>query len=611
MKSKLRSEPLCRPNVLLLPFLLLANASLWAASPSDFLPPAPGWHGASEDLIVEPDNPFITPAERMGLLDTPDYAETVAFLEKLVAASPRLKLHEFGRSAQGRKMYAVIASVEGASCPATLATNDRPTLLAQAGIHAGEIDGKDAGLMLLRDIATANKAHLLERANFLFVPVFNVDGHERISEWNRPNQRGPKHQGWRTTAQNLNLNRDYLKADSPEMCAMLKLINDSNPALYVDLHVTDGIDYAYDITYGYNGLDGAFAWSPRIAAWLENALRPVLDGALKAHGHIPGGLVFSVNDRDLSQGIVRRQGSPNFSHGYGDLRHLPTILVENHSLKPYPQRVLGTYVLLETTLRVVGAQAMELKSAIASDSGARADNIPVNWNVSGVGRKTDFLGIDYTEYFLPASGIKELRWLGKPKVYRDLPITTDQPGLVLKRAKAYYVPVTKPEVIAGLKLHGIRMEMLTESRQIGVQMYRIADVNTANAPFETRFRLRVGVKPEHRVEWFPSGSVRVSTDQPLGDLATVMLEPACSDSLFAWGFFNEILQRTEYIEGYAAAPMAEQMLAEDPLLKAEFQAKLSADPKFAEAPEARLRWFYERSRFYDERYLLYPIGIER
>ena len=130
-------------------------------------------------------------------------------------------------------------------------------------------------------------------------------------------------------------------------------------------------------------------------------------------------------------------------------------------------------------------------------------------------------------------------------------------------------------------------------------------------PFEGRHTLKTGVQAETRTEMFPAGSVRVPADQPLGDLAMALLEPASNDSLFAWGFFLEILQRTEYIEGYTLAPRAEQMLAADPKLKAEFEAKLASDSKFAASPVARLQWFYARSPFYDERYLLYPVGIER
>ncbi|PYJ01090.1 MAG: carboxypeptidase, partial [Verrucomicrobia bacterium] len=274
-------------------------SSVLAANSPELLPPAPPWRGASARLIAGPDDPWITPSEKTGLTDTPSYDETIAYLKKLAAASPLLSLQEFGRTAQGRPIHVVIASKDRAFTPDALRATGRPALLAQAGIHAGEIDGKDAGLMLLRDIAFAGKAGLLDRANFLFVPVFNADGHERISESNRPNQRGPIHQGWRTTAQNLNLNRDYMKADTPEMQAMLTLINRWSPALYLDLHVTDGIDYQYDITFGYNGDTGVFAWSPRIGAWLNETYRPAAEAALRAAGHIPGPVV-EHDERDWS-----------------------------------------------------------------------------------------------------------------------------------------------------------------------------------------------------------------------------------------------------------------------------------------------------------------------
>ncbi len=578
----------------------------------DFLPPAPPWRGNSERLIAGPDNPWITPAERTGLTDSPSYEDTVAWLRKLSDTSPRISMQTFGRTPQGRDLYLVIATKEGASNPDQLRANGRPTLLAQAGIHAGEIDGKDAGMMLLRDLALTGKAKLLDRANFLFVPVFNADGHERASRFNRPNQRGPVRQGWRTTAQNLNLNRDYVKTDTPEMQAMIQLLGNWQPSLYLDVHVTDGIDYQYDVTYGFHGWDGDFAWSPQIGVWLDRTLRPALDAGLKAAGHVPGPLVFSANHRDLSQGISLGPYDPRYSTGYGDLRHIPTVLVENHSLKPHRQRVLGTYVLMETSLEVLGQRAASLRAAVAADSAARPQRIPMNFSNGGGGRRTiEFLGIDYEEYDSPASGAKEVRWLGTPKTFPRLPVSITKPAVELRRPKAYWVPATKPEVIVRLRRHGVKMQTLRKPRALQVEMYRLVDPQPAAMPYEGRHLLKTGVTSETRTETFPPGSVRVSTDQPLGDLVVVMLEPESADSLLAWGFFSEILQRTEYIEGYVVAPMAEKMLADSPRLKAEFEARLASDKDFVADRRARLRWFYERSKFYDQRYLLYPVGLQR
>ena len=593
---------------------LLTSATFGIAS--DHLPPTLPWKGASEALIARSDDPWITPAEKTGLTETPSYDETVVYLKRLDAASRLISLKEFGRSAQGRALWVAIAAKGGAFNPRAAHRSGRPTLLVQAGIHSGEIDGKDAGLMLLRDIALRGKASLLDSVNFLFVPIFNVDGHERSSEWNRPNQRGPARQGWRTTAQNLNLNRDYMKADSPEMQAMLALINQWSPSLYIDVHVTDGIDHQYDITFGYNGDSGAFAWSPRIGQWLNKTYRPSTEAALKAMGHIPGQFFDRGDEVDMAKGFSVGPAMPRFSDGYGDLRHLPTVLVETHSLKPYRQRVLGTYVLIESSLRTLGAEAKALQGAVAADVSANRAVIPMNrGKPTGERTATDFLGVTHETFVSPATGSTEVRWLGTPKLYPRVAVTLEKPGINLVRPKAYWVPVTKPEVISRLKLHGIRMETLATARTLTVEMYRLVNprsqTNSAFHPFEGRHTLTTRVKAETRMESFPAGSARVPTDQPLGDLAVALLEPESHDSFLAWGFFLEILQRTEYIEGYVLAPMVERMLATDAKLKTEFEAKLGADPKFAADSNARMRWFYERSPYYDDRYLLYPVGIER
>lgn len=602
-----------RMNHRLLLAAVLAAPLAWANSPQDFLPPAPAWHGASEALIAPPDHPWITPAEKTGLTDSPNYAATLAWLEQLAAASPRVKLLDFGATAQGRPLCLVVVSAEGAESPEALAKNGRPTLLAQAGIHAGEIDGKDASLMLLRDLAFGGQAALLEKGNFLFIPALNADGHERASEWNRPNQRGLVHQGWRTTAQNLNLNRDYMKADAPEMRALLEVLNAWQPSLYLDLHVTDGIDYQYDITYGFNGERSTFAWSPKIATWLSETLRPQVDRALTAAGHIPGPLIFAQNNRDLTEGIGMGTSSPRFSHGYGDLRGIPTILVENHSFKPYRQRVLGTYVLLAAMLRALGDDAANVRAAIAEDRAARPEQVFANFDLPReTGATIDFAGIAYETYDSPASGTKEVRWLGTPKMYPGLPVHLDCHAATLVRPKAFYVPVSKPEIIERLHAHGIEFDELSETTTVRVTLARLVNPKPAAAPFESRQSLKFErLTWETRDETYPAGSVRVSTDQPLGNLAMMLLDPLSDDSFLAWGFFPEILQRTEYIEGYVIAPLAEKMLADDPTLRAEFEAKLSAEPEFAKNPTARLQWFYRRSKFYDERHLLYPIGLER
>lgn len=572
------------------------------------LPPDLAWSGRSERLLVKATDTWATPWEKNGLTVTPGYDETIGYLKRLAAASPLIRLEIFGQTPQGRDMIvAVVSKDKGLLDP------DKPLLLAQSGIHAGEIDGKDAGLMLLRDIAFKGKSRLLDKANFLFVPVFNIDGHERTSEFNRPNQRGPANQGWRSTAQNLNLNRDYAKLDTPEMRAMIGLIRKYKPDMYMDLHVTDGMDYQYDITFGFQGDSGNWAASPATAKWLRDVFKTEGGKALKTMGHTPGPLIFEKDPSDPTAGLVNDGFSPRYSQTYGDIVHMAAVLVENHSLKNYRRRVLGTYVLLEQTLKTLAKHGAALRAAEAADRAARAAEIPVGWDLEEkASKQVEFLPVAYEKFHSDVTGTDQVRWLGKPAKPIIVPLYESVAKIKLARPKAYWVPATKADVIERLKLQGIEMETLDAPKTVSVSMLRLPDAKPAAKPFEGRFNVEAGTPvAEQREVWFPAGSVRVSTDQPLGDLAMILLDPQSEDSFFAWGFFTEILSRVEYAEGYVLAPLGEKMMAADPKLKAEFEAKVAGDEAFAKNPYARLSWFYERTPYAESTYKLYPVGIEK
>lgn len=610
LPSELLASPVTSATIACMRILILAAALLASTATAQTpleapLPPVRPWHGASEKLVAKPADPWITPAEASGFVTTPDYAATRAWIDKLVAASPLLSIETFGKSPQGRDLYAVRAHKPVVGGPAT----PKPVVLVQAGIHSGEIEGKDAGLMLLRDIALRGKDRLLDKVDLVFVPIYNVDGHERSSPFNRPNQRGPKDMGWRTTAQNLNLNRDYLKADAPETQAMIGLIRRVDPILYLDLHVTDGIDHRYDVTYAFSGWRGYYARSAAIGRFLDTRLRPAMDAALKRNGHIPGYYVSTLDNREPEKGMTQDVDTPRFSTGYGDVAHIPTVLVETHSLKPYRQRVLGTYVFVEESLRLAGERVGELRAAIDADRAARPTTVTTSWKQTPEPiYSVDFLGLAHDTYRSPASGRDELRWLPKPVTFK-MPVYGSNPDKTVTLPRAWWVPATLPHVIDLLKLHGVTIEPIAAPRTLDLDMARATDPKLGRAN-EGHIPLEATIVHERRRETMPAGSVRVPADQPLGLLAAFLLEPESEDGVLAWNLAPGMLQRTEYIEGYAIAPLADRMLANDPKLKAEFDAKVAADPAFAADPTARLQWFYARTPYYDERFLLYPIGRE-
>jgi murein tripeptide amidase MpaA len=605
-----------RRSLLIASALFAFGAPVMAQTPSPkapwdqpFLPPAPHWQGASQALLRDKSDPWVTPFEADAGHDfSPNYVDTRAWFDRLDKASNLIRIEDFGVSPQGRAMYAIIASKDGATLDPK-----KPLLMIQCGIHPGEIDGKDAGMMLLRDMAFHGKDGLLDKVNLVLIPILSVDGHERASAYSRPNQRGPRIQGWRNTATNQNLNRDFMKLDQPEMQALKRLQAKYHADLYVDVHVTDGMDYQYDVTYGFNGENGVWNRSPAIAKWLDDVLKPTMNKGLEAEGHIPGELVFGIDDQNPKAGFNDGGLGERFSNGWGAAAHVPTILIENHSLKPHAQRVLGTYVFIETALKLLAEKGDDLRTAIAADSARRPAQIPANFMSDDKPSYTrQFKGIKYETYDSPASGRKEIRWLGEPdpEIWKT-PFYGSHSTLSLKRPVAYYVPRYRTDLIERLKLHGVKLETLEQDKTLKVEMIRLAEPKIATRANEGHVQISVDQVTSETRDWtFPQGSVRVPTDQPLGDLVVLLLEPQSSESFFAWGMVPEVLSRVEYIEPYAIAPLAETMLAADPALKAEFEAKLAAEPKFAADAEARLAWFYKRTPFYDDHYLLYPIARE-
>ena len=580
------------------------------AASEPIFPPLIPWNGKSKSVAVSKDDPWVTPFEAGDFKVSPSYDDTFAWLSKLVDAAPQtLKMVSLGKGPQGRDIWMVVASKEGNFTPDALKRSNKPTLLWQCGIHSGEIDGKDSGMMMLRDMTVrGTKRDLLDRANLLFVPIFSVDGHERASRYNRSNQRGPEVQGWRTTSRNLNLNRDYAKVDSPEMRAMVRALDEWDPDLYFDVHVTDGADLQYDVTWTATGEHGL---SPEANRWIARVMNARLDRDLAAAGHVPGRYLSFADPFDPQKGVVGGSYEPRYSNGYGDARHLPTVLVETHALKPYDQRVFGTYVMLESVLRLLDEQGGELRGAIARDRARRPKEIPLDWTKADApSGEVEILGIESRVAPSPISGGLRVEWLGKPLTLRVPYYPSDKVTARATRPKAYWVPPAWSDVIERLKVHGIKMESIDDWVEVEVTMYRLTDPKLDAMPFEGRVRVTATPVAEQRREKYPPGSVRVPTDQPLGDLAVALLEPTGPDSFFQWGFFHEVLQRTEYIDAYIMEPMAERMMKDDPKLREEFTRKLAADKAFASDPAKRLEFFYERTPFYDERWRLYPVGRE-
>ena len=177
-------------------------------------------------LLSQAPAPLTSTSEQSGWKRTGRYAEAEALCRAFPKAFPgKARCDTLGTSPEGRPLVALVVSQDGTLTADAARRKQRPVVFFQGGIHAGEIDGKDAGYWLLRDALQGKVLPgALKGVTAVFVPVFNLDGHERFGPNHRPNQVGPEEMGFRTTAQNLNLNRDYAKVDAPEMALLLKYL---------------------------------------------------------------------------------------------------------------------------------------------------------------------------------------------------------------------------------------------------------------------------------------------------------------------------------------------------------------------------------------------------
>ena len=556
--------------------------------------------------------PPVTPYEASGGRRTPRYDETISWLQNLAAASPLLEYATFGTSPEGRPLPLVVADLRGRFTAAQLADRGEEHLvvLVQACIHAGESCGKDAGMLLLRDLAAdpALAERLLERVTLVFIPIFNVDGHERFSAWGRINQNGPEEMGWRVNAANLNLNRDYLKADTVEMRAWLAMWRAWLPDFFIDVHSTDGADYQCALTYGletHGNLEaGLTAWTLRY----EDDLK----GALAAQGWPIFPYVMLKDWADPTSGLVTSAATPRFSQGYVALQNRPGLLVEAHMLKDYATRVEVVGRLLRHSLGWLSGEAKSLRSAVAAADAFtagpqfRAAPLALDFALTDSVRTVDFLGVGASEQVGAVTGGRWFRFDGGPQV---LPMSLqDQlaPSVRARLPEAYLLPPAWGEAIERLEAHGVVSFRLSEPVTLSVRSWRLLDPKWQERPNEGHHPVKYSVEEFGETRTFPAGTVVVDLAQRTARVAAHLLDPQGPDALSRWGFFDAAFERVEYVESYVIEEMIPRLLAENPGWAAELEARKAASPEFAADPWAIRLWFYARTPWWDGRAGVHP-----
>ena len=554
---------------------------------------------------------WLTHFEKSNQLESPDYENTLKYFQKFADKTPLVKIKTIGLTPQGRELKIIIVSKDKTFTPEQAKKTGKAIMLIQNGIHPGEVEGKDACMLLLREILiTKEKQHLLDNAILLIIPVLNVDGHERLSPFNRPNQNGPKTMGWRTNALNLNLNRDYLKADSPEIRAFLNLFNDWLPDFMIDNHTTNGADYQYHVTYGietHQNIDRG------LISFIEKKYLPTLLKKVEDDGFIIGPYM-EFKAGTIESGIIDLPAPPRLSHGYCATQNRICLLVETHSLKPFANRVFSAKSMMEHSISFVSGNYKELVSLNKQADKEAVKNylstkkkFPLVLKGNGKFDKYSFKGFEWYEEYSELTGSTVRKYKNEP-IEIEIPIfnKANSAKKIIVPA-AYLIPQQFSNIIDVLKAHQIKFNTLKSTKNVKVEKYRFENVQFAPRPYEGRQLPTFNCNAFTEKVDVEAGTLIVYTNQRQLRVIVNLLEPEAPDSFVNWGFFNAFFERKEYAESYVMEPYAKQMIKDDPNLRSEFYKKLNENESFRNNGGERLDFFYKRSPFYDKGENVYPI----
>jgi dipeptidyl-peptidase-4 len=497
------------------------------------------------------DKPLLTVAERSDYRATSRHADVIAFCEELARRSSVVKRGRLGVSGEGRELPLLILSDPPVTTPQEAVRSGKLVILVIGNIHAGEVDGKEALLMLARDLVTAKDQPLLKNLVIVFCPLFNADGNEPISRANRTDQAGPvEGVGIRENAAGFDLNRDFVKLETPEVHALVRSFNEWDPAVFIDMHTTNGSYHRYLLTY-----DG-----PR-------------------HPAVPAGLVEAVRDRllpDAGRRLEKATGFHSFFYGnfeaghslwetypseprygvqYFGLRDRIAILSESYSYSPFRDRVRASYGFVRACLEYTADHRGEVRDLLkpgkpAATVPVRTKAVPLNgqWKVLG------FVEDKQSGVRSVPTETKEytLRYLGKC-----------EPRLSVSRPFAYLIPSSYAKAIEVLRRHGITLEELSKDTELDAEIYRIDALSRSNSPFQRHRLVTVDATARTARQRAPAGTIVVRTEQPLGTLAVILLEPQCEDGLTTWNFFDAGLKEGSdfpVLRLPAAAPLSTRPL---------------------------------------------------
>lgn len=492
---------------------------------------------------------FLTVAERSDFKSTSNYQDVMSFIDALKKSSPFIRIEKMGTTTEGRDIPLIVIADPMPEGTSTITRDDRIVIYIQADIHAGEVEGKEAALMFSRDILKDKKSAYLKDIVFLICPLFNPDGNEMISPQNRTYQNGPVNGvGVRYNGQFLDLNRDAMKAESPEVrSAITNVFNRWDPSIFMDCHTTDGSYHVEPVTFTWMVNP---AGDNTLIKYMRTRMIPEMSATLLGKYKTENCFYGEFNDMLKPEtGWFYDASEPRYMVNYFGLRNRFGILNENYVYADFKSRVMGCYNLIRSLADYAAANKSEIRKLI-SEADARTINRGLN------PAATDSFPVKY--------GVKPLPDEVTIKTYKAELVTDDAgrrrfqktdiqetvtvpyyidyyPTASVRFPYAYLLSVTDPSVPDLLKLHGIKMEKLTVASRLEVDRFAIGDLKCIPKLNQGHYMESLTGKFVRDTIDFPAGTIVVRTSQPLADVAAYLLEPQSDDGLLAWNFLDRYL----------------------------------------------------------------------
>ncbi|WP_026450610.1 M14 family metallopeptidase [Aequorivita capsosiphonis] len=553
---------------------------------------------------------FLTTFESSKGMQTGTYQKTIDFYLTLEKKFPEITVVEMGLTDSGIPLHVVIFDSETTNSSKTkerFSKNGKNLLLINNGIHPGEPDGIDATMLLFRDFAK-KKIPLPKNTIIATIPVYNIGGALNRNSTSRTNQNGPESYGFRGNARNYDLNRDFIKSDTRNARAFAEIFHWLNPDLFIDNHVSNGADYQYILTHlftQHNKLGN------EIGDYLQNSFMSQFENSLHQKNWDITPYV-NVFNQVPEVGFSQFMDSPRYSTGYTSLFNTLGMMVETHMLKPYKERVEGTYELMKSFIDIAEKDAKKIKN-LRENSFQKykaGSYYPISWEVDS--SKTTTLSFKgYEGEMIPSkvTGGERLKY------FRDKPYTKDityydyfKANDSIKIPTAYIIPKGYWNVMDLLRLNKIEFSEFENDSTVSAEVYHIKDFETVKSAYEGHYlHFKTKVTESKEKVSVRKGDVLVKTQQFGVRYILETLEPAAKDSFFNWNFFDAILQQKEGFSPYVWEDMAEKFLDNNPEIKKAFEAKKVKDPGFAKNWYAQLAWIHKKSPNYEKSHLRYPI----